>query len=186
MASRLALRSPRLLNTEEFLQIDFGPDLKAELDNGVIRMMAGGTREHARIQANVLAFLHLRLRGSGCHPYGSDMGVEPHGLSLRYPDVSVDCGSPQDTDSDTVLSAPRVLIEILSPSTRDLDLRVKKEEYRAIPTVDTIVFVDPDTQTVSLSQRHDANWTDTPFASTDVQLPSLSLILPHAEIFAQD
>lgn len=186
MASLLALHTPRLLNVEEFLQIDFGPDLKAELDNGVIRMMAGGTREHARIQANILVALGTRLRGTGCQPYGSDMGVRAHDLSLRYPDVSVDCGSPHDTDADTSLSAPRVLVEVLSPSTRDLDLRVKKEEYRAIPTVDTIVFVDPDAGTVSLSQRHDANWTDTPFAPSDVPLPSLNLILPHIEIFAQD
>lgn len=186
MASLLALSTPRLLNADEFMQIDFGPDLKAELDNGVIRMMAGGTRQHARIQANIIAFLRTQLRGSGCRPYGSDMGVRPHDLSLRYPDVSVDCGSPEDTEADTILSAPKVLIEVLSPSTRDHDLRIKKEEYRAMPTVDTIVFVDPDAGTVSLSQRHDANWTDTPFVPKGVQLPSLNVIIPYAEIFAQD
>ena len=37
-----------LLTAEEFLQFDFG-DRKAELDNGVIRMMAGGTARHSEI-----------------------------------------------------------------------------------------------------------------------------------------
>lgn len=45
----------RLLDAEEFLEIDFGAERKAELDQGVIRMMAGGTRAHARVQANLLA-----------------------------------------------------------------------------------------------------------------------------------
>lgn len=56
-----------LLTAEEFLQIDFG-DRKAELDNGVIRMMAGGTGRHAQVQGNIFVALRSRLRGSGCMP----------------------------------------------------------------------------------------------------------------------
>lgn len=183
MASLRSLTWPRLLTAEEFLQIDFGPDLKAELDNGTILMMAGGTREHARVQSNIQGLLFEALRGSGCRPYGSNMGVRAHDLSVRYPDVTVDCGSPSDRDDDLILSAPRVIFEVLSPSTRNRDLRVKKEEYRAIPTVDTIVFADPDTGEVSISQRNAAGWQDTAFGPEDVVLPSLGVTLPHAEIF---
>lgn len=186
MASLLALTDPRLLTAEEFYQIDFGPDLKAELDNGVIRMMAGGTRDHARVQANITAFLRTNLRGSGCRPYGSDMSVRAHDLSVRYPDVTVDCGSPEDRGDDTRLTAPRAIFEVLSPSTRDLDLRVKSEEYRALPTVDTIVFVDPDAETVIVHQRIANGWNQTLPAPADVPLPSLGVTLPHAEIFARD
>ena len=186
MASLLALRDPRLLTAEEFYQIDFGPDLKAELDNGVIRMMAGGSRDHARVQGNIYAFLRGPLRGSGCRPYGSDMSVRAHDLSVRYPDVTVDCGSPHDSGDDIRLSAPRVIFEVLSPSTRVLDLRVKKEEYRALPTVDTIVFIDPDAETVNVHQRIEGAWTELEFAPRDLDLPTLGLAIPHAEIFARD
>lgn len=186
MASVLALSTPRLLTAEEFYQIDFGPDLKAELDNGYIRMMAGGSRDHARVQGNILAFLVLGLRGSGCRAYGSDMSVRAHDLSVRYPDVTVDCGSPGDTGKDTRLSAPRVIFEVLSPSTRDLDLRVKKEEYRAIASVETIVFVDPDAETVMTSRRQGDDWVDAPARADDLHLPSLDLTLPHADIFTRD
>jgi hypothetical protein len=55
----------RLLDAEEFFEIDFGAERKAELDQGVIRMLAGGTRAHARVQANLLAWLRQALRGSG-------------------------------------------------------------------------------------------------------------------------
>jgi len=186
MASLLALSDPRFLTAEEFYQIDFGPDLKAELDNGVIRMMAGGSRDHARVQGNLMIALGTRLRGSGCRPYGSDMSVRAHELSVRYPDVTVDCGGPSDPGQDTRLSAPRVIFEVLSPSTRETDLRVKREEYRLLPTVDTIVFVDPDAETSCVHQRTDAGWTETLFARHDVDLVSLGLIIPHAEIFARD
>ncbi|MES2754523.1 MAG: Uma2 family endonuclease [Pseudomonadota bacterium] len=186
MASLLALETPRLLTAEEFLQIDFGPDLKAELDNGVIRMMAGGTRAHSVIQANITIALGNQLRGSGCRPFGSDMAVQAHGKSVRYPDVTVDCGGPNDADKDLVLSDPRLIVEILSPSTREHDLRVKRDEYRAMPGVDTIVFIDPDAETLAISQRHAAGWAETFFVAQDIVAPSLNVTIPHAEIFARD
>lgn len=185
MASLFSHTEPRLLTAEEFSGIDFGPELKAELDNGVIRMMAGGTRDHARVQANILIALGQRLRGSGCRPYGSDMALRTHDMSVRYPDLTVDCGQGGDGD-DTYLSAPRVIVEVLSPSTRDHDLRIKKEEYRAIASVDTIVFVDPSEEWVIVSQRTAAGWVDTFPARSDVALPSLGLTIPHTEIFARD
>lgn len=64
------MSSTDLVTTEQFLRMDFGPDKKAELDHGVVRMMAGGTAAHARVQANVLALLRAALRGTGCRPYG--------------------------------------------------------------------------------------------------------------------
>lgn len=79
------------LTAEEFLDIDFG-ERKAELDNGVIRMMAGGTARHARVQLNILVSLARRLRGTGCTPYNSDMAARTRDYSIRYPDVTVYCG----------------------------------------------------------------------------------------------
>lgn len=57
-----------LVTAAEFLRMDFG-DRKAELDNGVIRMIAGGTGRHARVAFNILLALGKRLEGTGCTPY---------------------------------------------------------------------------------------------------------------------
>ncbi len=177
----------RLLTAEEFLRIDFGADMKAELDNGVIRMMAGGTRDHARVQGNLFIALGVALRGSGCRPYGSDMAVRTHGRSVRYPDLTIDCGAPGDRPEDLTLSDPRVVIEVLSPSTRSSDLTVKKEEYRAIASIDTIAFIDVEKQALAIHQRIDNGWTETLFSpAMDLVLPSLGITIPHAEIFATD
>ena len=188
MASLFAPPHPRLLTVEEFLQIDFGPGLKAELDRGVIVMMAGGTRDHARIQGNLIRFLGNALRGTGCRPYGSDMKVRTHEMSVRYPDVTIDCGAPGDTGEDEFLRAPRVIVEVLSPSTRDKDAGVKLDEYRSLPTVETIMLVDPQAERCRVVQRIGPGaWSDIMHATpADIELLTLRLILPHDEIFARD
>lgn len=176
-----------LLTAEDFLEIDFG-DRKAELDNGIIRMMAGGTARHARVQYNILLALGVRLCGSGCTPYNSDMATRTHDLSVRYPDVTVFCGrdGPEDDDRKA-FDDPRVLFEVTSASTSRTDLRVKLPEYKALASVDTIVFVDLSTEGLRVVQRTGReDWSeaghDEPF---DVPLPSLGITLPHAEIFAR-
>lgn len=177
-----------LLTVEEFLDIDFG-DRKAELDNGHIRMMAGGSETHARVQGNIFAWLRVAMRGSGCRPYGSDMGVRTRDTSLRYPDVSVFCGHDRGPDDRALqFDDPKVLIEVLSPSTSAYDLSVKLGEYRQVDSVDTILFVDTEHERVRAVQRTGPEaWTDTFFETgTDIPLPSLGLTLPAAEIFARD
>lgn len=188
MASLLALQTPRLLTAEEFLQIDFGPDLKAELDNGVIRMMAGGTRDHARIQGNIFNVFRNMLRGTDCRPYGPDLGVCTHDLGFRYPDVSIDCGKWADAGDDLRVAEPRVVVEVLSPSTASHDRLVKLPEYQAVASIREIMFVDPETERVWLAvRRAGGKWsTDWVKADRDVHLPSLDLTIPHSEIFARD
>ncbi|MBN2972350.1 Uma2 family endonuclease [Roseomonas aeriglobus] len=177
-----------LLTAREFLEIDFG-DRKAELDNGVIRMMAGGTVRHAMVQGNIFAWLRLHLRGSGCRPYGSDMATQTHDLSVRYPDVSVFCGE-RDPLADTyrAFDDPKIIVEILSASTARTDLRVKLPEYMALPSVDTIVFVDIASERLRIVQRTGPHgWNDVQYdGPIDLILPSLDLTIPHDEIFARD
>jgi Uma2 family endonuclease len=177
-----------VLTAKEFLEIDFG-EHKAELDNGVIRMMAGGTARHAEVQTNIIAALRPRLRGSGCKPYGSDMGVETHRASVRYPDVSVHCGrGDASNDDDKAFDDPRVIFEVLSAGTARTDLRVKLPEYQGLPSVDTIVFVDIATERLRIIQRTGPHgWTEQAYDEpVDVELPALGIALSHDEIFARD
>ena len=187
MATQIAPDYP-LLTAAEFLELDFG-DLKAELDNGVIRMMAGGSARHAEVATNILVALANRLRGSGCKPYSSDMATRTHDLSVRYPDVSVFCGrnSPANDDAKA-FDDPRVLFEVLSATTARTDLRTKLEEYKALDSVDTIVFVDIASERLRVIQRTGPHgWSDVAHDdSFDVPLPALDITLPHAEMFARD
>ncbi|RZF64472.1 Uma2 family endonuclease [Sphingomonas populi] len=176
-----------LLTAEEFLDIDFG-ERKAELDNGVIRMMAGGTARHARVQFNLLLSLGGRLRGTGCTPYNSDMAARTRDRSVRYPDVSIYCGRDTAVDDDAkAFDDPQVVFEVLSAGTARTDLRIKLEEYKELPSIDTIVFVDIATERLRVVQRTGpTSWTDIAYQEpADIHLPSVATDLTHAEIFAR-
>ncbi|WP_326524723.1 Uma2 family endonuclease [Sphingomonas sp.] len=177
-----------LLTADEFLQIDFGGK-KAELDNGVIRMMAGGTARHAQVQGNIFSILRSQLRGTGCAPYNSDMATRTSDISIRYPDVSVFCNRGGSANDDNkAFDDPRAIFEILSAGTARTDLRVKLDEYKALDSVDTIVFVDIAVERVRIVQRTARHgWSDvTHDDPVDVPLPALDLVIPHDEIFARD
>lgn len=180
----------RLLTVDEFLELDIELEgvPRVELDNGVILAMAGGSGTHNRVQGNVMGILFERLKGSGCRPYGPDMGLRAHDLSLRYPDVSVYCG--RDGPENGKLKQfddPKLIAEILSPSTRRKDVDVKLPEYRAIRSLEAILYIDPEAETVQLSTRSSGGgWRDVDLeAGADVALASLGITLTSAEIFAR-
>jgi Uma2 family endonuclease len=180
----------RLIDAEEFLDIDFGPERKAELDGGVIRMMAGGSANHARIQGNIFGNLYRRLTGSGCRPYGSDMAIKTDAFSVRFPDVSIVCNNPAQVGNDkkNAFDSAVAVFEILSASTSAYDQSVKLKEYQAMADMQTIVFVDPDRELCRIVQRTGPQaWHDDGFDTIkSVMLPSLGITLPHDEIFARD
>jgi Uma2 family endonuclease len=175
----------RRVTVREFLAMDLG-DAKAELVDGVILMMAGGSPRHAAIAMNLGIALGNRLRGTGCRPYGSDLAVRTGESSIRFPDVSVFCreDEPEDTSEPGLLGTPRVIFEVLSPSTASNDQIRKLAEYRALPGVREVVFVDPDNERVRVvdtSAEREAGWLS---PGSEVPLHSLGISLPPGEIFA--
>lgn len=189
MATRALDPAYRRATVREFLDMDIG-DAKAELVDGMILMMAGGTPRHAAIAANLIFSLMTRLRGTGCRPYGSDLAMQTGEASIRFPDVSVYCSDvpPPDDPKVKLLGDPKVVFEVLSPSTASNDQITKLREYRALAGVEAIVFVDPASERVRLVDRSMADDTEAGWlpAGSDLALPMLDITLPHAEIFAED
>ena len=186
MATRSLDPAYRRVTVREFLAMDLG-DAKAELVDGMILMMAGGSPRHAAIAMNLGIALGNRLRGTGCRPYGSDLAIRTGEASIRFPDVSVYCR--EDTRDDPadpkLLGDPRVLFEVLSPSTARNDQITKLAEYRARPGVRTVVFVDPENERVRVvdtAQKREAGWLAT---GSEVELSTLGITLSHNEIFAE-
>ena len=113
----------RKITADEFVAMDFGTDRRFELEDGVIVMMTGGTEAHAWVQGNIHSWLRRELRGTACRPYNADMAVQVSATEVRYPDISIYCDQPPRTELSErrMLSDPRVVIEVLSPSTTTLD-----------------------------------------------------------------
>jgi Uma2 family endonuclease len=177
----------RRVSVEEFLEMDFG-GARAELEDGLIYLMAGGSEQHARIALNISTFLRVALRGSGCRPYGSDFATRTGERNVRLPDVSVYCGNPQRPENARLqlIGDPVVVMEVLSPSTRSHDEKVKVPEYRALAGVQAIVLVDADRERLQLIERQGADWHEHAWRDWDVHIAALGLTLPHAEVFARD
>ncbi len=166
----------------------FDTEERYELDNGIVRMMAGGAAIHARIQSNVFLALGRKLDGSGCSPFGPDMGIRTHRLSLRYPDISVFCGrNGPENDNLKAFVDPRLVVEVLSKGTRTRDIEVKLPEYRTVTTLEAIIYIDPEDDSVHLETRDaDRNWVVATCGLGGVmEIPPLSLSLTWDDVFSR-
>ena len=138
--------------------------------------MAGASREHNLIATNVAGELRQRLRERTCEVYQGDMRVKvsPTGL-YTYPDVTVVCGEPEfeDAELDTLLN-PKVLVEVLSPSTADYDRGRKFIHYRRLPSLQEFVLISQDR---ALVEHYQSALDGT------LVLPSIQCELPLAEIY---
>lgn len=178
-----------LITADEFLRMDFGPDRRAELVEGVVRMMGGGTRLHSRVQTRLLVALSKALTGSGCEAHGPDMGVRIDGDTVRYPDVSIYCGRDNDPafDKETVGTDPKVVIEVLSESTSRIDQREKLPQYQSVSSIQSIMYVDPEGELIrSVHRTGTLSWQDSGLIQTlSLDVPSLDVSIPVSEIFAR-
>ena len=125
------------LTPQEYLARERRAETKSAYLRGEVFARAGASRKHNLVWTNVAAELRQRLRESDCEVYQSDMRVKvsPTGL-YTYPDVTVACGEPQfeDAEVDTLLN-PKVVVEVLSPSTADYDRGGKFTHYRRLPSL---------------------------------------------------
>ncbi|WP_437738826.1 Uma2 family endonuclease [Sorangium sp. So ce1335] len=101
----------------EYLEQERASPTKHEFLNGEIFAMAGGTPEHARLSASVIAELRAQLRGRPCAVYASDLRVRVQATGLStYPDVSVVCGRlERDIEDNDAALNPIVLVEVGLP-----------------------------------------------------------------------
>lgn len=142
------------MTAEEYLERERAAETKSEFYDGEVFAMAGASRWHSMIVANLVATLHAKLRNGPCRVFSNDLRlqVEETGL-FAYPDVMVACGEPRflDEGQDTLLD-PVLIIEVLSPSTADYDRGGKCAHYRSIPSLIDYLIVAQD-------RAHVERWT---------------------------
>jgi Uma2 family endonuclease len=152
-----ALAAPDLITVEEYLAGEQLSDVKHEYVAGRVYAMAGASRGHNQVAGNVFAELRSHLRGGPCQAFIADMKAR---LKIRqqdifyYPDVIVTC-DPRDTD-DYFLRFPKLIIEVLSPSTERLDRKEKFESYLTVPTLEEYVLISQEQPDVTCFRRSSA------------------------------
>lgn len=144
------------MSVEEFLEWEAQQPEKYEFFKGEVYphevyAMVGARRVHVTIAGNIFSALKSHLRGGPCQTFISDMKVEAADNAF-YPDILVTC-HPEDLCADLVMRHPKVIIEVLSPSTADHEWGEKFHAYRTLSSLEEYALVAPETRQISVYRR---------------------------------
>jgi Uma2 family endonuclease len=119
--------------------------------------MAGGSADHSLVIANIIRELGNILKGKPCHVYDSNLRVRiPRSVLYTYPDATVICGpralDPDDASGETVTN-PKLIVEVLSPTTEAYDRGEKFARYRALESLEEYVLVSLSTARIETFYR---------------------------------
>lgn len=146
----------------EYLEIERASrDVRHEYVAGEIFAMAGGSVEHSALASALLGLLFAHLRGSSCRPHGADLRISIRAAEVAtYADVAVVCDpSERDPESPTHVTNPRVVVEVLSPSTERYDREQKRLYYQQLDALQEYVLVAQDRRRVEVWRRGGDGWS---------------------------
>lgn len=137
--------SKELLNDAEYLRVEREAFEKSEFINGRVVAMAGASENHNVISSNVFGEIWTQTKNSNCRAFSSDMRVKAKKGNYYYPDIVVVCGERkfEDNKKDVLLN-PKVVIEVLSKSTKLKDRNEKFDAYTALEDLTDYVLVEQD------------------------------------------
>ena len=162
------------------------PAVKHELVRGAIFAMAGGTVEHAALSATVVGLLMARLADGPCRAYSSDLRLRIREAEVAtYADASVVYDPVErDPESPTHVMNPRVVVEVLSPSTEAYDREEKRGFYQRLASLGDYVLVAQDRRRVEVWSRGADGWVHEIYeAGATARLTSIDCELSVDELY---
>jgi len=177
--STLSLLQP--ISPEEYLASEENADIRHEYVDGYLVAMVGASKRHNLIAFALGSFLRARLRDSPCRVFLSDLKVQV-GQNYYYPDLLVACDN-RDTQSH-VETTPRLIVEVLSPSTEGRDRVEKRLAYQRLASLEEYVLVAQDTPRVEVYRRAGVGWEVETYGKGEAAvLQSLQVTVPLAVIY---
>jgi Uma2 family endonuclease len=170
---------------EEYLQFEEQSRIRHEYIAGEIFAMNGVTRRHNRIAGRIYRAFASHLEGGPCEAYISEVKVRlqvNRDTHAYYPDVMVVCD--RDPKENRYVADPRLIVEVLSPSTAGVDRHEKRVAYREIATLEEYVIVAQETIEVTVFRREES-WAPMTLDTLEsaVELRSIGLSLSLAQIY---
>ena len=132
------------MTASEYLEWEPQQEIRYEYCDGEVFAMTGGTKGHNRAALNMFNALVNHVDAEGCEIDVSDVKVMlREGRSYRYPDLIVSCDARDKTEAD-FYRFPKLIVEVLSPSTEVVDRNKKFQEYITIPTLEEYILITAD------------------------------------------
>jgi Uma2 family endonuclease len=178
----------RYYSPEEYLALEEAADYKSEYIDGEIVPMAGGSTNHNQITLNFSTELNFAFKKLDYRVFMSDVRLWIHERRIyTYPDVMVVAGEPEyyNNRTDTITN-PRVIIEVLSPSTKRYDSSKKFEAYRTISTFEEYLLIHQTRRYVErFAMTGDRQWLFCDYDESDkeIALAAVSFQISLADIY---
>lgn len=163
----------QILSPAEYLERDRIAEVRSEYYRGELFAMAGASRHHNFINDNLIRHLGNQLEHTDCRTASRDLRVKVSTTGFyAYPDAIIVCKESifEDDIQDTLLN-PRVLFEILSPTSERYDRGIKFAHYRQIESLQEYILIAQDRVLVERYVRQsNGDWRMTPLESINAEL----------------
>jgi len=177
------------LTVEEFLAIESGASARHEFIGGEMFEMRAPMPRHQLIVENLLNLFRDQLRGSPLTVVAANLGlrltVEQMDLFYR-PDVVIARGPFASAALDVpYVTDPRVIVEVFSPITEDIDRREKVFNYRRIAALEEYLLIAQRSPQVFVLRRSE-DWSPMELTALDavVESRSMDMCMSLREIYA--
>jgi Uma2 family endonuclease len=155
------------LSVADYLAGERDALVRHEYVGGQAYAMAGASARHNRIALNIAGRLNDHLAGGDCEAFMADMKIRVTPELFYYPDVVVTCDAPGG--DPYFRTEPRLIVEVLSPTTERTDRHEKLAAYRNCPSVREYALVSQDGMMVELHRRSGDDWQTHIFTEPDEQ-----------------
>ena len=175
---------------QEYLEMENAAIEKHEYYKGEIIPRALCNISHNRITGNLLGNIgcQLKAKHKPFNVFGSDFRLHIESNTFfTYPDISIVYGDIITLNNDDWnLLNPTVLIEILSPSTKNYDRGEKFKLYRDIQTLKEYILVDSESIHIEVFRLNETNhWELEEYNSVSDSIPvkAIGEILLLSEVY---
>lgn len=180
-----AILNPPLMTFDEFLEFAEQSALRYEFVNGVVYAMTGASLAHNRVAALLFSAANAHLKGGPCRvfPAGTNLRIQSDTDDVEYlPDLMVACDPKEWTDQ--WVRNPKLVAEVLSPSTQRIDRREKALIYRQVKSIEEYLLLEQSEPKVTVLRRAN-EWRQQIYIGTDtvLELRSIGLSVPLAQIY---
>jgi Uma2 family endonuclease len=146
------------LDAHEYLQREARVDQRYEFVNGQAYPLSSGTLQHGQLITRILGHaFNAAERHPRCNVLTQSVKLHvPARNSFYYPDVMVTC-EPVFREQD-IVRAPCCVVEVLSPSTANIDRREKRIAYMTLGSLEQYLVVDQSRMRADVYWRAESGW----------------------------
>jgi Uma2 family endonuclease len=179
-----AVNPVSLISVEEYLEGEKSSPIRHEYIDGRVFAMSGVSLRHNLLTNKLSRRLFEKLDGTNCATFTTEVKVAANPTIYYYSDIAVTC-SPIRQD-EYICPDPILLIEIISPSTEQIDRREKARSYKEIESLREYVIVEQVRQAVELHRRSNTGeWEILQFSQGDqIYLVSIDLTLSLEDLYS--